>query len=159
MARKTVAQKLREELALSMDMNRNVIDALKVVRAERDLIRAEAEQLNSERTSMLATLDAVERRSQKKTQRLFQVIFDLHLKAAQHEGYIKRVTDLDGSRSQTTKVIDEEAGDGDILRFREEIYGAESETQRDSILDSIDTETLDQVLGKAPQKDRFLRDE
>jgi hypothetical protein len=159
MARKTVAQKLREELALSMDMNRNAIDALKVVRAERDILRTEAEKLKKDTATIFAALNTAELQSQKKTQRLFQVIFDLHLKAAQHEGYIKRVTDLDGSRSQTTKVIDGEVGDGDVLRFREEIYGAESETQRDSILDSLDTETLDQVLGKAPQKDRFLRDE
>lgn len=158
MARKTVAQKLREELALSMDMNRNAIDALKVVRAERDILRTEAEKLKKDTATIFAALNTAELQSQKKTQRLFQVIFDLHLKAAQHEGYIKRVTDLDGSRSQTTKVIDGEVGDGDVLRFREEIYGAESETQRDSILDSLDTETLDQVLGKAPQQDRFLRE-
>lgn len=158
MARKTVAQKLREELALSMDMNRNAIDALKVVRAERDILRTEAEKLKKDTATIFAALNTAELQSQKKTQRLFQVIFDLHLKAARHEGYIQRVVDLDSSGTRSGIEADMAREMDDILGLRRDVAGAPSETERDSILDSVDTETLDQVLGKAPQQDRFLRE-
>lgn len=78
MARKTAAQRLRAELNLALDFNRNAAQQLVSLRAERDRYLDAASECNTLRRSLEAT----------------------SIKVARLEGYIDRVRENDTNQRQ-----------------------------------------------------------
>jgi len=83
--------------------------------------------------------------------KLFRSILDLWLKNARHEGYIARVREIEAipDESATFPV--------DTASLADQITSADTEEERDHILDGLSHSTLDSVLGRSG--DRFLRTE
>lgn len=160
MPRETKEQRLTRELSEMNDRYRNASQAITAACMARDKARSDMAKiendviaLNGEVQSWKSHASAIEEAGKRKNRKMLEIIFDLSLKVARHEGYIARVTDLD----TVSDIKSGPAEDVDITSLQRDIVGASSEALRDRILDSIDTDTLHQVLGRPPEEDRFLR--
>lgn len=163
-------RELKRMLDEAMGINRNAASVLVAVRAERERARIElgnaqieivdlqqrTESLKEANDHLAGVEMARAEQHQRHIRKLFRIILDLKLETARQEGYIERVTDLDPPESHSGVTTDDPMDqDFGSIRIRDQILGAESENQRDRIIDSVDTETLDRALGAGD--DRFVR--
>jgi len=103
-----------------------------------DLLRRQEESLRRAEAA-----EAVIRMRDRRAREMFIRIFDLEIRAARLEGYI----DCADKRAVVSAV--NSPAPGDLVDFgRDSVLMAGSESQRDRIIESMDQETLDAVLGR-----------
>lgn len=138
----------RRDLAFAEDMNRNAASTLAQTRAERDKAREERDIAVKVGVDMSAEIS----RQRQHVRRLFNSIFHLNLDLARKVGYIDRVKETDSDIRTSVEPI--MATDfPDIDRERDALAGARSEKMVASVIDGMDSDVLDQVLGRDPDAD------
>lgn len=92
-----------------------------------------------------AVLEAQINNGAKKVRSLFGTVVKLQMESAQLKGYIDRVRELD--RISATDVTEPVAGE-DYLTARDALMNASRQSQIDRIIDSVDEQTLEAILGR-----------
>lgn len=139
MTRETKVQRIKRE-QLEADV-RNLMEAVKVARAQRDLARNEMEEQSSRRNAAETQLHRAGEGNRIAKQKLFSEVLRLHIKSARLEGYIDRV------REEPSKVVDPKPTVRDES-IRDMLLRNDNEKERGELLDMVDHETLDRVLGR-----------
>lgn len=143
----TITQKLRQEIDLLETAAINSRAQFQRVVKERDEAMANlATVMRSEKNAqdMLSTLATSHRNHIRK---LFEIIFRLNLENARKSGYIERVREKDSPVQQADGPFDTLA-QIDAELERERLLGATTERGVGRIIDGMDQETLDAVLGR-----------
>lgn len=146
MPRKTAIQKLRDELAVQQEFNRNSTSSLAYVRGEREKAREERDQALQELIAVRAHLDNQRRH----IRHLFESVYALNIQLSRRDGFIDRVRELD--KAVVEPVIEADIG-GIVDRERSNLYNASNERSVNRVLDGMDPEILDQVLGRRADED------
>lgn len=127
---------------------RNANSSLAYVRTRRD----EAVEQRDKATALTAHLDAVNTRHRQHIRRLFASIFTLNLELARKGGYIDRVKETESTNKVdiTESELDRMWPEQEIAAARDDLAGARSERMVARVIDGMDSEVLDQVLGREP---------
>lgn len=136
----------KRHLASAEDMIRNSNSALAQTRTERDKAREERDIAVKVGVDMSAEIS----RQRQHVRRLFNSIFHLNFDLARKVGYIDRVKECDAQISPTAVT---EPASFDIDRARDELSGARSDRMVSGVIDGMDPDILDQVLGRDPDAD------
>lgn len=123
----------------AVDNARNAMNVVATARAERDSAREERDA-TQKRFESITSL-AVSQRGH--IRRLFNSIFHLNLELARKAGYIDRVREEDAGGP----VVEPVEG-VDVDTARDALAGARSEKMVASVIDGMDDDVLDQVLGR-----------
>jgi hypothetical protein len=164
---------LTRQLDEAMDINRNMAEVATAKRVQVENLRVQIGNTMIENADLKRQIEslkeandhiagrhaAIEQSHRKQCRKLFSIIFDLQIELAHAQGYIIRVTDLDPPEARSGVSAERTTDIDDMLSLRDQLAGAETETMRDRILDSVDTETLDRVLGRGANDDRFIYSE
>jgi len=155
-------RELRRQLNEATDIARNAASATQLARTERDEAKAELAEIRETMKARIANLEnqlGAEQRQRaaisqalqdriKRIRDLFATIFNLHVEIGRKEGYIARVRERDNpSGPESTQGPDADPG-----ALRESLAQAVGESAVASILDSVDSDILDQVLGRSPDQ-------
>lgn len=143
--------KLRRELDTMTDAARNAENVARAMRAERDQARIETEsihdQLRENDRNCLNMMSEIGRGHQH-VRRLFASIFHLNLELARKAGYIDRVKEMDAQSPESI------IGPAEFIdRERDNLAGARSDKMVASVIDGMDPDILDQVLGRNDEVD------
>lgn len=144
----TKLAKLQRHLDAVLDTARNAASTLQAVRYERDQARKEAEDAGNSEKNIRAQV-ALQRTH---VRRLFASIFHLNLELARKNGYIDRVRETDEDRSIAGPASDEISPE-QVDAAREYLAGARSDKMVARVIDGMDTDVLDQVLGRTNDAD------
>lgn len=154
----TKIAKLQRQLNEALDTARNATSALQTARLERGeardaaaAARAEIASLKSDSALYSQSVLAEHQRQHAHIRRLFTSVFRLNLELARKGGYIDRVKETD---AKGEPIIDPELGwPEEVNAEREKLAGARSETMVARVIDGMDTDVLDAVLGRDPDAD------
>lgn len=139
--------KLRRELDQMTDVARNSENVIRVIRSERDTARHERDEVSGK----FLRLEAMLLQQRQHVRRLFNSIFHVNLDLARKAGYIDRVKEMDSANGLSARVTEPMS---DIVdQERDNLYGARSERMVNSIIDGMDPDILDQVLGRNDDMD------
>lgn len=142
MPRKNARQKLQDALGEAQSTIRNAEQALSEARNERDKAREALGKFTE-------AANAHNRQNMAKIRALFGTIFAISIERARSGGYIDRVREIDNKNGISVGSVEAEI---DFDRLRDDI-ATSPERQRDRILDGLDQETFDTVLGRPEQFD------
>lgn len=151
----TKIAKLQRQLDAALDATRNAGSAAQTARIERDQARMkveEAAQQLIENDRHFVRLQAESRRDSQHIRRLFNSIFHLNLELARKAGYIDRVKEMDSVHVGMPVVSEPDMGTI-IDRERDNLANARSDRRVASVIDGMDSEVLDQVLGRDDEAD------
>lgn len=153
---------LKHQLGEALDTARNAASAAQAARKQRDEAQAELAEIRETMKARIANLEnqlGAEQRQRaaisqalqdriKRIRDLFATIFNLHVEIGRKDGYITRVRERDNpSGPESTQEPNADPG-----ALRESLARAVGESAVASILDSVDSDTLDQVLGRNPDQ-------
>ena len=149
----------RQHIQTLEDMNRNAQSALMGARSERDEARTQRDEArkqmieNADNAAKFAEASNAEAQRQRQhIRRLFNSIFHLNIDLARKAGYIDRVKECDAKTEPTTVI---EPDMFNIDSARDDLARARSSNMVDKVIDGMDPEILDQVLGREPDSDLY----
>lgn len=146
MSRKTAMDKKNDEIeSLTICLNDADV-SMAAVAKQRDEARAERDETQKKLDGM--TSYATSQRLH--IRRLFASVFTLNLELARKGGYIDRVKETDANRVDITEPEPGRIWPEQVDAAREDLAGARSERMVARVIDGMDTEVLDQVLGREP---------
>lgn len=159
MARKTTMDNKTEEIEclniLMNDADASIAELAKQrdeARAERDETKQEIASLKESSQKYAEAVLADSLRQRQHIRRLFNSIFILNLELARKGGYIDRVKETDSTNK--ADLTEPELGrmwpEQEIDAARGDLAGARSERMVARVIDGMDNEVLDQVLGREP---------
>lgn len=160
MARKTAMDKKNEDIE-NLKIVLNDADASMAAlakqrdeaRAERDQARQEIESLNQSGQIYGQAVLADSIRQRQHIRRLFNSIFILNLELARKAGYIDRVKETDENKVDLFEPEPGHIWPEQVDAAREELAGARSERMVNRVIDGMDSDVLDQVLGRTDDAD------
>jgi len=151
--RTTALEKARDRITTLENQQRNLMTSLATERNSTDILRREAgeaqakiDSLEGSHSRFAEAVHADAQRQRQHIRRLFNSIFHANLEIARKAGYIDRVREQDAITAGD--VVEPTEGGINVDRARAHLADAANDRTVNSILDGMDPDVLDQVLGR-----------
>lgn len=145
----TVTQKLRDQIDLLETAAISSREQFQRVVKERDAAISQISILMNSEKAALSGAAAVEARYKGHIRKLFSIIYRQSLDSEHKAGWMARVREKENAtQSASAPYEDDNIARLDLSLERERLAGATGDRAVGRIIDSMDTETLDAVLGR-----------